>query len=92
MGNDNERKHDPAENRENSQGHPFDNAKTGGGETTVGLTGDQGTVLAAIETGVHVTNVKSAIITRLTGNCPLDTSDRRPGIVDGRRATQTQTA
>lgn len=41
MGNDNERKHDPAENRENSQGHPFDNAKTGGGETTVGLTGDQ---------------------------------------------------
>lgn len=42
MANENERKHDPAENRQAEAGHPFDDAKTGGGERTVGLTGDQG--------------------------------------------------
>ena len=39
MGNENERKHDPAENRENRRGGGPDQAKTGGGETNVGLTG-----------------------------------------------------
>lgn len=42
MGNENERKHDPAENRENRQGHQWDEVKTGGEERTVGLTGDKG--------------------------------------------------
>lgn len=40
MGNENERKRDPAENRENRMGHKFDDVKTGGDEKTVGLTGD----------------------------------------------------
>jgi hypothetical protein len=39
MGNENERKHDPAENRREWLGHEFDEAKTGGSETNVGQTG-----------------------------------------------------
>ena len=42
MGNENERKHDPSENRESRQGHQWDEVKTGGDERTVGLTGDRG--------------------------------------------------
>lgn len=36
MANENERKHDPAENREREMGHRFDDAKTGGAEKNVG--------------------------------------------------------
>lgn len=39
MANENERKHDPAENRERETGHRFDDAKTGGGEKNVGQAG-----------------------------------------------------
>ena len=42
MGNENERKRDPAENRENEMGHRWDEVKTGGSERNVGLTGDAG--------------------------------------------------
>lgn len=42
MGNENERKRDPAENRKNEMGHPWDEVKTGGDERNVGLTGDAG--------------------------------------------------
>lgn len=42
MGNENERKRDPAENRENEMGHQWDEVKTGGDERNVGLTGDAG--------------------------------------------------
>ena len=42
MGNENERKRDPSENRENRQGHEWDEVKTGGDERNVGLTGDRG--------------------------------------------------
>ena len=39
MANENERKHDPAENRREEMGHRWDDAKTGGGEKNVGQTG-----------------------------------------------------
>lgn len=48
MGNENERKRDPARDREERMGHQFDDAKTGGRETNVGqsdvsgATGGQG--------------------------------------------------
>ena len=42
MGNENERKRDPAENRKNEMGHQWDEVKTGGNERNVGLTGDAG--------------------------------------------------
>ena len=42
MGNENERKRNPAENREERMGHQWDDAKTGGDEETVGLTNDRG--------------------------------------------------
>lgn len=42
MGNENERKHDPAENRQERMGHPWDDVKHGGDERNVGLTGDAG--------------------------------------------------
>lgn len=42
MGNENERKRDPAENRENRMGGGPDEAKTGGDEKNVGLTGTTG--------------------------------------------------
>ena len=42
MGNENERKRNPAENRENEMGHQWDEVKTGGKERNVGLTGDAG--------------------------------------------------
>jgi hypothetical protein len=39
MANENERKHDPAENRREEMGHRWDAAKTGGDEKNVGQTG-----------------------------------------------------
>jgi hypothetical protein len=42
MGNENERKHDPAENRQNQMGGGPDDAKTGGDESNVGLRNDVG--------------------------------------------------
>ena len=42
MANENERKHDPAENRQNRMGGGPDDAKIGGDEKNVGLTNDVG--------------------------------------------------
>jgi hypothetical protein len=42
MGNESERKHDPAENRAKEMGHRWDEVKTGGDEQNVGQTGEAG--------------------------------------------------
>ena len=42
QGNENERKRNPIENRGDQIGHPWDDAKTGGDETNVGIAGDAG--------------------------------------------------
>ena len=42
MGNENERKRNPADNRERQTGHDFDDVKTGGDEPNVGITKDRG--------------------------------------------------
>lgn len=55
MGNENERKHDPAENRQNRMGGGPDDAKTGGDESNVGLAGDAGG--AARGMGVGTTGI-----------------------------------
>lgn len=42
MGNENERKRNPARDRKERIGHKWDDAKTGGREQTVGQTNDRG--------------------------------------------------
>ena len=42
MGNENERKRNPADNRKRQMGHDFDDVKTDGDETNVGITNDRG--------------------------------------------------
>jgi hypothetical protein len=55
VGNENERKHNPAENRQNQMGGGPDDAKTGGDESNVGLANDAGG--AARGMGVGTTGV-----------------------------------